>query len=141
LLLSTAIPSDCLAINIYVLIFSIRIPITYLFPPPHLPSLITETITIDPWKLGQTYPEQKASVNDSIKFVWKGTHGVFKIPSGTCPSDFTPSSSNGISEVSAPKADGTAEFKFPSAGTYWFACPVGDGAHCEGGMLIKVVVS
>ena len=43
--------------------------------------------------------------------------------------------------IQAPKADGSAQYKFDSPGTYWFACPLGDGAHCEGGMKVKFVVS
>jgi hypothetical protein len=102
--------------------------------------LPSKTITIDPWRLGQKYPNQSASVGDSIYFKWTGTHGVYEIPSSSCPSDFKPSSSNGISVVQAAKASGTADYKFGKAGTYWFACPVNQGAHCNGGMLIKVVV-
>ncbi|KAH7623155.1 hypothetical protein Ndes2526B_g01570 [Nannochloris sp. 'desiccata'] len=101
----------------------------------------SKTLAIDPWRLGQQYPEQTASVGDVITFKWSGNHGVYRIPSGSCPSDFTATSSNGISVIQAAEADGTAEYTFGSTGTYWFACPVGNGDHCNGGMIIKIVVS
>ena len=87
-----------------------------------LPSFFsTDTIAVNPWKLNQKYADQTAKVGDIIAFTWTGNHGVFKIPSGTCPDTFTPSATNGIQEIQTAKVNGTAAYTFSAAGTYWFA--------------------
>lgn len=62
--------------------------------------------------------------NTVIEFKWTGPNGVYKVPSGQCPSNFTPSPSNGIVAL-APVTNG-GDFKTnPLApGVYWYACPV-----------------
>ncbi|KAK9916979.1 hypothetical protein WJX75_009448 [Coccomyxa subellipsoidea] len=53
--------------------------------------------TIDPWAPGIQYPPLSVAQGTIIKFVWTGPNGVDRVPNGPqCPSDFTPSPSNGI---------------------------------------------
>lgn len=92
-------------------------------------------IVIDPWKI-QSYPEKTAKVGDKIDFKWSGRHGVWKIPSGQCPSSFTVG--NGLEEIIGATNDGSASYTFNTPGTYWFACPV--SGHCDAGMVQKVIV-
>ena len=100
-----------------------------------------KTLTISPWILGQNFADQTASVGDTIQFSWPANefHGVYRIPSGTCPSSFT-AGQNGQESIQEP-ANGpqTVSYTFQSAGTYWFTCPV--DSHCQGGLKVKVTVT
>lgn len=92
------------------------------------PSALTPPLT--------AYPEQMAEVGDMMVFSWMGTHNVWQIPSGTCPSAFA--EGPGVTEIAGVSVN-TASVTFVAPGTFWYAC--GIGSHCSGGMLIKVTVS
>jgi len=96
-------------------------------------------ITIDPWTLGQNFADRTASVGDTITFTWdSGRHGVYRIPSGNCPSTFEDGRNGQVEIQAATSGPQTVTYTFENSGTYWFACPV-DG-HCDAGMLFKVDV-
>lgn len=98
------------------------------------------TIAISPWELGQNFADQTASVGDTITFTWpSAVHGVYRIPTGECPSTFS-AGQNGQESIQEP-AEGpkTVSYTFQTAGTYWFACPVDQ--HCQGGLKVKVTVT
>ena len=97
-------------------------------------------IEINPWVLGRTYPEETASVGNTITFTWpEAVHGLYRLPTADCPSTFQ-NGLNGqesLSEgVQGPKS---ATYTFQQPGTYWFACPV--DSHCLAGMHVKVTVT
>lgn len=51
----------------------------------------TTQLTVDPWELGKTYPNLNAKVGQTITWKWtNGPHGVFRIPSNTCPTVRSP---------------------------------------------------
>ncbi|KAL4434479.1 hypothetical protein ABPG75_000920 [Micractinium tetrahymenae] len=89
-----------------------------------------KTITIDPWTLpGGPVPPfgtRAAKVGDSAMFVFQGLHGLFQIPSGTCPQTFTDTPP--LKQIMAPTNNGRATVMFTTPGTFWYACPV--PGHC-----------
>ncbi|EIE26335.1 hypothetical protein COCSUDRAFT_52307 [Coccomyxa subellipsoidea C-169] len=91
---------------------------------------------IDPWAPNIKYPPVTVAPGTVITFKWRFPNGVDRVPSGQCPSDFTPSPSNGI-VVLAPVSDG-GTFSTPplDPGVHWFACPV--PGHCPSGMIIQI---
>ncbi|EIE26336.1 hypothetical protein COCSUDRAFT_58873 [Coccomyxa subellipsoidea C-169] len=91
---------------------------------------------IDPWSLGKSYAPLTVAASSRIRFNWNSRHGVYRIPSGSCPSSFSPG--NGIIAL-APASNG-GSFTTPplSPGVYWYACPV--PTHCPSGMIFKVTV-
>lgn len=57
-----------------------------------------------------------------MTFKWPGAHGVYRIPSGTCPDVFTPG--NGLTELAPVVRNGAFTTPALAAGTYWYACQV-----------------
>jgi len=98
-----------------------------------------KTITIGEWYLPYTGPETVvANVGDTITFEWDAGHNVYIHPTMDCNldgaiyvGDTSPTS------YTFTEADGSAD------GTdMYFACDIGDGAHCQAGQnLIATVYS
>lgn len=83
--------------------------------------------TQSPWKgpkrlLFCRYPDVKLPVNGAVKFHWTELHGVWRIPSGTCPATFTPG--NNLVELAPTSPSGSFTTPPLAAGTYWYSCPV-----------------
>ena len=57
-----------------------------------------------------------------MTFKWPGPHGVYRIPSGTCPDVFAPG--NGLTELAPVVSNGAFTTPALAAGTYWYACQV-----------------
>lgn len=59
---------------------------------PSPPAAAPQTITISPWNIPAIanippFGNKTASVGDTVVFVWdQATHGLYRIPNGTCPS-------------------------------------------------------
>lgn len=68
------------------------------------------------------YPDVKLPVGGAVQFKWPGSHGVYKIPSSTCPDTFAPG--NGLAQLSPVVKSGSYTTPALAAGTYWYACQV-----------------
>jgi plastocyanin len=79
------------------------------------------------------YSQMTAAVGDTVTFHYSSFHNVFLHPTGTCDRA-------GASELGDTQAgyDG-ASHTFTEAGTYTFACQVGD--HCSDGQIVTFVVT
>ncbi|EIE26338.1 hypothetical protein COCSUDRAFT_39457 [Coccomyxa subellipsoidea C-169] len=65
-------------------------------------------------------------------------HGVYRIPSGSCPPQYAPG--DGFEELGPIQLDGgIAITKSLAAGTYWYSCQV--PGHCDDGQIVKVTVA
>ncbi|KAL4440712.1 hypothetical protein ABPG77_000421 [Micractinium sp. CCAP 211/92] len=83
-------------------------------------------------------PEVTVKAGGTLEFVWTGFHGVWQVPSGSCPASFVEGPD--MTEIGASTDGGSASVMLMEPGTYWYACPV--PTHCDsGGMLMKVTVT
>ncbi|KAI8103023.1 hypothetical protein M9434_005811 [Picochlorum sp. BPE23] len=75
----------------------------------------------------------------TVRFRWKGMHGVFQIPSIACPSNFTSGETETYKFLAPVSNGGGFDWKVPEEpGHYWITSQHAD--DCRNGMIAEVFV-
>lgn len=75
----------------------------------------------------------------TVRFRWKGMHGVFQIPSIACPSNFTSGETDTYKFLAPVSNGGGFDWKVPEEpGHYWITSQHPD--DCRNGMIAEVFV-
>mmetsp|Transcript_7898 Transcript_7898/g.19402 ORF Transcript_7898/g.19402 Transcript_7898/m.19402 type:complete len:185 (-) Transcript_7898:228-782(-) len=92
------------------------------------------TIEVTDWVVPYNGPtEWQASVGDTIVFTWEGGHNVFIHPTLSC-------NIAGAIRVGAQTGTSYTFTEFDGDSQMFFACDIGQGAHCRFGQSITVLV-
>lgn len=90
------------------------------------------------WQIPVSPNHITINVGDSVLFQWTGMHGVVMFPDATTASNCAVSGANSLSPIL--NNGGSFSWLANTAGDFYFACPVGNGAHCQAGMHLWVTV-
>ncbi|KAL6770749.1 hypothetical protein ACKKBF_B32505 [Auxenochlorella protothecoides x Auxenochlorella symbiontica] len=95
--------------------------------------LLAEELSIT-WMEGTPYAPLEIAVGDTVTWTWSmgSPHDVSTATAADSCTDLTPISGD-------PVEEGTYSQTFDTAGTYFFACSVGD--HCDEGQHITITVA
>ena len=86
------------------------------------------------WEVGTACENLAVEVGDEVAFVWSGNHDLWKLKDKTAHDncDFD----------GATKLEGSfSSLKNLQAGTTYYACAVGSGAHCQNSQKITVIAT
>jgi len=77
--------------------------------------------------------------NATVRFQWKGMHGVFQIPTIACPSNFTSGETDSYKFLAPVSNGGGYEWEVPGEpGHYWVTSQHSD--DCRKGMVAEFFV-
>ncbi|GAB4821456.1 hypothetical protein N2152v2_008502 [Parachlorella kessleri] len=92
------------------------------------------------WQVPLKDNTKKIGPTGKMNITWTGTHGVYEIPSSSCPSAFAPG--NGQTELVKPQDGGNYVWQPPAdakAGSkYYLTDQVDD--NCKKGLLLTVTI-
>ena len=99
--------------------------------PAPAPTPVGVEVAVD-WVIpsGDSLPAVSANIGDTVVFSWSGSHNVYWHPTGTCDE---------AGAVQVDSGSSPATWTATEAGTFTFACDVGD--HCEWGQVVTVTVA
>ncbi|KAK9827575.1 hypothetical protein WJX74_011104 [Apatococcus lobatus] len=103
-----------------------------------------QTYRMSPWQtpkqsgVGAIHPAIQAKCGDDLHFFWNSEkHGLFLMPSGSCPELFIDAQPAGLMELMPVTTEGNVTVDLDEPGHFWFADPMYCGSHS---MKVEVIV-